>query len=164
MSDNQAEPERDYACAVGSAILALNELESNVFYLLQILDASHSALEVEKESIKDKIKRLKKESLKHVDAKVRARLDKVVSETCRLANERNNFAHGFLWTDAFTGEHKHRLVRQRDGQVLEGARLPPEAIEGIAFDLNLLAADVKDLANELGGLERWEKYVQSLNT
>lgn len=35
---NGSNRRRDYECAVGSAILALNSLESEVFYLLDILD------------------------------------------------------------------------------------------------------------------------------
>jgi hypothetical protein len=163
MSDYQAEPARDYACAVGSAVLAMSGLESNIFYLLQILDASHSALDVEKGPIRVKIKLLEKESDKqHVDSKVRARLEKIVSEANRLKDERNNIAHDFLWTDPFTGEHKRRRVFP-NGKVSEGARFSPGQIERITFDLILLAADMSDLAGELGGWERWEEYVKSLN-
>jgi hypothetical protein len=143
---------RDYACAVGSAILALNGLESEVFYLLEILGAAPP----EGAYFIKKVYQLEKVARQHVDAKIRERLEKIVSEARRLADERNNFAHGLLWIDGFTGEHKRRYVRQRDSNVLDDAR-PPEVIERIAFDLIELAGDVRDLAMALGGLKLWEE-------
>jgi hypothetical protein len=145
---------RDYECAVGSAILALNSLESAVFYLLDILGAAPPSLEGAYFMVK--VRKLEDVARQHGDAKIRGRLEKIASEACRLANDRNNFAHGLLWIDGFTGEHKRTFVR-RDGKVIEDAR-SPEVIERIAFDLIQLSLDVRDLAMQLGGLERWEEY------
>jgi hypothetical protein len=148
------DPMRDYACAVGSAILALNGLESEVFYLLDILGVAQPSLEGA--GFISKIAKLEEVALQQTDT-TRERLDKIASEARRLADERNNFAHGLLWIDGFTGEHKRRFVRQRDGHVLEDAR-PPEMIQHTAFELIDLAGQVSDLAMEMGGLERWEEY------
>lgn len=161
VSDDQADSIRDYACAIGSAILALNDLESEVSYLLDILGAAQPSLE--RAYFIKKIGKLEAVARQQADAKTRERLEKIASKARWLADERNNFAHGLLWIDAFTGEHKRRFVRRSDRKVFEDAR-PPEEIEGIAFCLTNLAADVRDLAMELGGLERWEEYARSLDT
>src|SRR6266446_5724770 len=103
---------RDYERAVGSAILALNGLESEVFYLFDILGEATPFLE--KAFFKHKIKKLKEVSAKQADNKIREKMEKIARVAYQLADDRNNFAHGQLWTDGFTGEHKRRYVRQRD--------------------------------------------------
>ena len=123
MSDNQTDdPMRDYACAIGSAILALNSVESEVFYLLDILGAAQPSLEGA--YFIEKIAKIEEIARQHADAKTRASLEKIASEARRLADERNNFAHGALWIDAFTGEHKRRFVR-RPVRLACGYRRPP---------------------------------------
>jgi hypothetical protein len=148
---------RDYERAVGSAILALNGLESEVFYLFDILGEATPLLE--RAFFKDKIKKLEEVAAKQVDNKIREKMEKIAREAYQLADDRNNFAHGQLWTDGFTGEHKRRFVRQRDGKVFEDERTPGE-IEHFAFDIVGLRHDVGNLAMQMGGLERWEKFCE----
>jgi hypothetical protein len=151
---------RDYECAIGDAVLALNSLESEVFYLLEILGAAQG---MEGVYIKDKIIRVKTVAQQHDDSTIRARLEKIASETDRLADERHNFAHGLLWIDGFTGEHKRtytqRLRNNKKVSVVNVIDDPrqPKKIECVAFDLRNLALDVSNLAMQLGGLQRWEE-------
>ena len=148
---------RDYERAIGSAILALNGLESEVFYLFDILGEATPLLE--KAFFKEKIKKLEEVAAKQADGKIRENMEKIAREAYRLADDRNNFAHGLLWTDGFTGERKRTYVRQRDGKVFEDERTPEE-IESSAFDIVMLRHDVRDLAMQMGGLERWKKFCE----
>jgi hypothetical protein len=148
---------RDYERAVGSAILALNGLESEVFYLFDIL--GEATPELERKYFKDKIKKLEEVAAKQADSKVREKMEKIARGAYRLADDRNNFAHGMLWTDGFTGEHRRRYVRRRDGKVFEDERTPEE-IERSAFDIEMLRHDARNLAMQMGGLERWEKFCE----
>jgi hypothetical protein len=117
---NDSNRRRDYECAVGSAILALNSLESDVFYLLDILEVQHVIRKrVKKERTKkgqplplegaffsEKIDTLEHVAAQQTDPTLQTKLQKIVTEARRLGDERNNFAHGFLWIDGFTGEHR----------------------------------------------------------
>jgi hypothetical protein len=146
---------RDYERAVGSAILALNGVESEVFYLLDLLGEATPSLEGA--YLTRKIARLEEVAAKQSDTKIRTTMEQIVSKARCLAADRNNFAHGLLWEDGFTGAHKRRYVRQRDCKVFEDER-SPEEIERSAWDLTELRFDVGDLAMQMGGLERWEKF------
>ena len=163
---NDSNRRRDYECAVGSAILALNSLESEVFYLLDILDVhcvvkertkKGNPLPLEGAFFSEKIDTLHYIARRQTDPALQTRLQKIVSEARRLGDERNNFAHGLLWVDGFTGEHRRTFVRRGDSKGTDDPR-PPELIEHVAFELTELALTVRDLAMELGGLERWEKF------
>ena len=91
----------------------------------------------------------------HHNPTIRARLEKIASETDRLADERHNFAHGLLWIDGFTGEHKRTYIQLRRDKkvvvvnVIDDAR-QPEEIAHVTFDLINLALDVRDRAMERG--------------
>ena len=148
---------RDYERAVGSAILALNGLESKSFILFGILGEATPLLE--RAFFKQKIKKLEEVAAKEADNKIREKMEKIAREAYQLTDDRNNFAHSLLWTDGFTGEHKRTYVRQRDGKVFEDERTPEE-IEHSAFDIVMLRHDVGDLAMQMGGLERWEKFCE----
>jgi hypothetical protein len=148
---------RDYERAVGSAILALNGLESEVFYLFDILGEATPLLE--RAFFKTKIKTLEEVAAKQADNEIRAKMEQIAREAHKLADDRNNFAHGLLWTDGFTGEHKRTYVRQRDGKVFEDERTPEE-IERSALNILMLRHNVRDLAMQMGGLERWEKFCE----
>ena len=162
---------RDYECAVGAAVLALNSLESDVFYLLDILGVQHvirkrvknertkkgKPLPLEGAFFSEKIDTLEHVARERTDPTLQTKLQEIVTEARRLGDERNNFAHGLLWVDAFTGEHKRTFVRRGDSKSADDPR-PPELIDHIAFDIIELALKVRDLAMELGGLERWEKF------
>ena len=114
---------------------------------------------IERAFFKQKIKKLEEVAAKEVDNKIREKMEKIAREAYQLTDDRNNFAHSLLWTDGFTGEHKRTYVRQRDGKVFEDERTPEE-IEHSAFDIVMLRHDVGDLAMQMGGLERWEKFCE----
>jgi hypothetical protein len=170
---------RDYESAVGSAILALTRLESEVFNLLDILGVKHATkagkkvinrgnpLPLEGASFSEKMDTLEDIACRQIDATLQAKIDatlqtklqKIVSQARVLGDDRNNFAHGLLWIDAFTGEHKRTFVRRGESKGTDDPR-PPELIEHVAFELNDLAGKVRELAMDLGGLERWEKFYE----
>jgi hypothetical protein len=167
---NDSNRHRDYECAVGSAILGLNDLESNIFYLLDILGVQHVIrTRVKNERTKQPLPlggaffSLKIDTLEHVareqtDPTLQTRLQKIVTEARRLGDERNNFAHGLLWVDVFTGEHRRTFIRRGESKGVDDPR-PPQVIEHVALELQELAWEVRDLAMmELGGLERWNKF------
>jgi hypothetical protein len=102
--------------------------------------------------------REKLDTLEHVayqqtDATLRTRLQNIVSEARRLGNEPNNFAHGLLWVDGFTGEHKRTFVRRGDTQGVDDPR-SPELIEHVAFELDDLSMKVppRNAAGRFGAL------------
>jgi len=163
---NDSNRRRDYECAVGSAILALNSLESDVFYLLDILDVHYvikegakkrRPLPLEGAFFREKIDTLCHIARRQTDPTLQTRLQRIAAEARRLGDERNNFAHGLLWVDGFTGEHRRTFVRRGDSRGIDDPR-PPALIEHVAFELIKLSLTVRDLAMELGGLERWEKF------
>jgi hypothetical protein len=168
---NDSNRRRDYQCAVGSAILALNSLESEVFYLLNILDVHYvlkertkkrntkkrNPLPLEGAFFSEKLDTLHHIARRQTDPTLQTRLQKIVTEARRLGDERNNFAHGLLWVDGFTGEHRRTFVRRGDSRGTDDPR-PPELIEHVTLELIELTLTVRDLAMELGGLERWEKF------
>ena len=169
---NDSNRRRDYECAVGAAVLALNSLESDVFYLLDILGVQHvirkrvknerttkgKPLPLEGAFFSEKIDTLAHVACEQTDPTLQKKLQEIVTEARRLGNNRNNFAHGLLWVDAFTGKHKRTFVRRGDSKGEDDPR-PPEVIDNIAFEIIELALKVRDLAMmELGGLERFEKF------
>ena len=148
---------RDYERAVGAAILALNGAESDIFYLLDILGEATPLLE--KAFFKDKIKKLEEVAAKQADNTIREKTKTIARKAYQLSADRNNFAHGLLWTDGFTGEHKRRYVRQRDGKVFEDDPTL-EGIDRSAFEITMFRAEVQDLAMQVGGQERWERFYE----
>ena len=76
--------QRDYERAVGSAILALNQLESAVFYLLDILGAVQPSLE--RAYFINKVAKLEEVARQQADATTCAKLEKFASEARRLAD------------------------------------------------------------------------------
>jgi hypothetical protein len=170
---NHSNRRRDFERAVGSAILALNSLESEVLYLLDILGVQNVIRKrgtkkrtkkgkpprLEGAFFSEKIDTLEQVARQHSDPTLQTRLQKIVAEARRLGDERNNFAHGLLWVDGFTGKHRRTFVRRGDSVGSDDPRTP-ELIEHVAFELLELTLTVSELAMPLGGLERWEKFCE----
>ena len=140
-----------YACAIGSAILALNTVESEMSDLLQQLGHPE---EVQGWRLSDKVEALKKAGLKEADPEIKAEFDRVIAEICRLADERNNFAHALLWFDPFTDTHQRRYARlvgprkQRRLKIEHDARSAQE-ITATSLEIDALALSVGALATRL---------------
>jgi hypothetical protein len=150
MSDENLDPQA-YACAIGSAILALNTAESELADLLQQLGRGP---EVEGWWFSTKVAALKEVALKESDPQIRAEFDRIVAESTRLGSERNNFAHSLLWFDPFKGTH-HRRYARLDGPkgarritIEHDERSPQQMIEA-GLEIDELALSIGALATRL---------------
>lgn len=152
-------PERqEYACAIGMAILALNDAESEIFSLLRQLisersklteaDLDQKMLKLEASFFSDKLEKLRKLAGCYSDSPVRTRLFKIVEDGRRLGDERNNFAHGLLWFDPFDGKHQRRWVPKFTREPTHDCRTPQQIIE-VSREIKQLADDAAVLATEL---------------
>jgi hypothetical protein len=150
MSDDKLNAQH-YACAIGSAILALNTAESELSELLLQLGRGP---EIEAWLFAQKVKALEEHATKESDQAVRAKYDRIIAEARRLADERNNFAHSLLWFNPTDGEHQRRFVRwvgpkgARHLTIEHDTRSPQEIIE-FGLQIDALALDIGALATEL---------------
>jgi hypothetical protein len=152
------QPLQEYAWAIGTAILALNEAESEIFSLLQqLIESEQSDLpeqeleatisKLEASVFSEKINRIE-EIANRCNPAVRARLIAIVAEGRRLGDERNNFAHGLLWLNPFDGKPQRRFVPRRTAQPMHDARTPQQIID-VSLEIEKLTTDVIVTATEL---------------
>ena len=152
------QPLQEYVWAIGTAILALNEAESEIFSLLQqLIEGEQSELpEQELEAtmsrleacvFSEKINRIE-EIANHCNPAVRTRLIAIVAEGRRLGDERNNFAHGLLWFNPFDGKPQRRFAPKRTTQPMHDARTPQQIID-VSLEIEKLTTDVIVIATEL---------------
>lgn len=150
MSDEKANAQA-YACAIGSAILALNSAESELADLLQ---QEGLAPDVQGWWFGEKVKALEKISQKEQDEDLRAEFDRIIDEARRLASERNNFAHSLLWFDPFEGTHQRRFARMEGPKgarrlKIEHDERSPQQIINTGLEIDDLALSIGALATRL---------------
>jgi len=139
MTDN-----RDYACAIGTAILAFNETETEIFGLMEALAGADLPPDIEAGYLRDKLKYLKESAPRIADAIVRQMVLEIVAEAERLNDDRNNFAHSLLWTDLFDGTRHRRWVRQKTKEATHDSRTPEQIMK--------VAEELEELGNRAGAL------------
>lgn len=133
----------EYACAVGLAILALNEADAEILSLIEAL-SRRDRPELEAKYLSEKLKVLEKLAEKYADQTVRQHLCSLVSDAYRLNDDRHNFAHGLLWIDPFDGTHQRRFVPRRTGVPNDDPRTPRQIKEE--------ASEIEQLGENAAGL------------
>lgn len=136
-----------YACAVGLAILALNDAEAEILWLIEALsDKDRPELEVK--FLSEKLDELEKLAEKYPDEAVRHSLCSLVSDARQLNDDRHNFAHALLWVDPFDGTHQRRFVPRRTGVPNDDARTPQQ-IKEVAIEMEQLGENAAGLAAQI---------------
>lgn len=157
--DHFTEKHEAYARAIGLVILAMNMLEANVYFILDVM--GEATQDDEGKLLTDKLTMLDRVAAKQTNPKIRARLENVVEQARSFLDDRNNFAHATLWVDGETGIFRRRYVRRKDKVSVEDIREPDE-IEYVSFQISNASSAARDVAMDLGGNKRWEEYLASL--
>lgn len=147
-----------YARSIGLVILGMNSLEANIYYILYVMGEAKPHDEAK--YLAEKLKMLDAVAKKQ-EPKIRARLEKIVKKSRAFLDDRNNFAHAHLWVDAETSVFRRSYVRRKDKKLVTDERAPAE-IEAFNDDIREVSWDAREAGMDLGGIKRWEEYLDSL--
>jgi hypothetical protein len=145
MMETDEQTRGDYACAIGTVVLAFGDLEAEILSLIERLGSKLTRQQIEEASFGNRLKEIVR--LAELQGETaRSRLLSMCIRARELADERDSFAHGHLWRDA-DGTHRLRSFLRRPGLTHDDRT--PQEIANVSLRIKALEDELMVLATSI---------------